>query len=242
MGKVAYKYKGTLSFDTNITLESGTVGIAAYAFYNLGGHFKQITIPNSIVNIGEKAFYESNGLTSIIIPDSVTNIGNDAFNGSTNLLNITIGSGVISIGINVFLNCHKVESVSIDNNNTAYDSRDNCNAIIETSTNTLLRGFKTSTIPNTVTSIANYAFSRVATGDIVIPNSVTSIGYGSFVGSSNLTSITIPGSIKSIPGSEYRSSISDHTKGPFENCNHLTTVILEEGVERIEDGYYYTLS
>lgn len=232
-GKVAYKYKGTLNADTDIILQAGTLSIAGGAFKSLGSHLKSVTIPNSVINIGAGAFSNNLGLTSITIPDSVTYIGSGAFSACTGLKTVSIGRGVISIPGNPFFQCLGLESITVDSNNTVYDSRNNCNALIETSTNSLISGSKNTIIPNTVTSIKDQAFYYVASGDMIIPNSVTSIGYGSFA-QSPLQSITIPGSIKNIPGTKY--TIAGSMQGPFQNCSSLKTLILEEGVERIEDG------
>ena len=87
----------------------------------------------------------------------------------------------------------------VENGNTKYDSRNNCNAIIETATNTLISGCKNTIIPNSVTSIGSHAFYR-CTGltSVTIPNSVTTIGNYAFYGCTGLTSVTIPNSVTSI--------------------------------------------
>ena len=89
--------------------------------------------------------------------------------------------------------------MKVDANNPKYDSRDNCNAIIETSSNTLISGCQTTVIPNSVTSIGNYAFYDCdGLTSVTIPNSVTSIGDNAFYGCYGLTSVTIPNSVTSI--------------------------------------------
>ena len=92
-----------------------------------------------------------------------------------------------------FYGCFGLTSVVVENGNTVYDSRNNCNAIIETSTNTLIFGCKNTIIPNSVTSIGKGAFAECTglTGELVIPNSVTSIGNDAFFGCSGLTSIDL---------------------------------------------------
>ncbi len=89
----------------------------------------------------------------------------------------------------------------VESNNPRYDSRSNCNAIIETSSNTLIAACKSTIIPNSVTSIGAWSFTG-STGltSIVIPNLVTAIGDGAFYGCTGLTSIDIPNSVTEIGG------------------------------------------
>ena len=157
-----------------------------------------ITLPNSVTSIDAYAFAGCSGLTSITIPSSVTSIEDYAFVSCTGLTSITIPNSVTSIGSSAFSGC-SLTSIKVESGNVTYDSRDNCNAIIETSSNTLITGCKNSIIPSSITSIGICAFSG-CTGltSITIPNSVTSIGSSAFSGCSGLTSITIPNSVTSI--------------------------------------------
>ena len=117
-----------------------------------------VTIPNSVAKIGLNAFYECRGLTSLSIPSSVT-----------------------EIDLNAFSYCTGLSSIIVDSENKVYDSRDNCNAIIESATNKLIAGCSTTTIPNTVTSIGDAAFEG-CTGltSVTIPNSVSKVGAYAF--------------------------------------------------------------
>ena len=151
-----------------------------------------VIIPNSVTSIGNYAFSNCSSLTSIAIPDSVTTIGVQAFQECSGLMSINIPSGVTSIGDGLLVDCNALSSITVDNSNTVYDSKNNCNAIIETNTNKLIAGCKNTIIQNKVTSINIYAFYG-CTGltSINIPSSVTNIGNYAFYGCIGLTSITI---------------------------------------------------
>ena len=177
---------------------------------------KNTIIPNSVTNIGEYAFYGSSDLTSIIIPNSVISIGYSAFQYCLNLISVTIPYSVTSIGIQAFDGCHQLASIIVEKNNPIYDSRDNCNAIIEKQSNTLISGCKNTIIPNSVKNIRDCAFSTcINLKSITIPNSVTSIGRAAFNNCSNITSITIPNSITNIG------------IGAFSDCTGLISIISE---------------
>ena len=122
--------------------------------------------------------------TTVTIPETVI------YNGTTYI--------VTSIGDRAFRNCSSLTSMVVEGN-TTYDSRDNCNAIIETATNTLIAGCQNTIIPNSVTSIGMFAFYECSSlTSVTIPNSVTSIGDYAFLHCRSLTSITIPNSVTSI--------------------------------------------
>ena len=172
---------------TSVTIGNGVTSIGNYAFEDCKG-LTSITIPNSVTGIGDYAFSHCTGLTSITIGNGVTSIGDHAFTNCTGLTSITIGNSVTSINSTAFQICTGLTSIKVETGNTHYDSRENCNAIIETSSNTLVVGCKNTVIPNSVTSIGEMAFAY-CTGltSIIIPNSVTSIGNYAFYGCSSLT-------------------------------------------------------
>ena len=161
---------------------------------------KNTIIPNDVIIIGQYSFINCSGLTSVVIPDSVTSIGSDAFAYCHSLASVTIGSGLTEIGYMIFESCNNLVTLTINSNNQKYDSRNNCNAIIETSTNRLVLGCKSTIIPNTITSIGSQAFSYVEITDIVIPDSVTTIESYAFENCNSLTGITIGSGVTSISG------------------------------------------
>ena len=178
--------------------DGSITSIGDYAFYNCSG-LTSITIPDSVTSIGYEAFRGCSGLTNITIPDSVTSIRVGAFYYCSGLTSITIPDSVTSIGGYAFSGCRGLTSVTVDPGNSVYHSVGNC--LIETASKTLIFGCQNSIIPNdgSVTSIGDHAFEGCSgLTSITIPDSVTSIGSDAFCGCSGLTSITIPDSVTSI--------------------------------------------
>ena len=174
---------------TSIVIPNSVTYIGGRAFYGCTG-LTSIVIPNSVTSIEDWTFYDCAGLTSIVIPNSVTSIGRWAFDGCTGLTSINIPNSVTSIGYNAFFNCPELTSIVVESGNPIYDSRNNCNAIIETASNTLILGCKNTIIPNSVTAISyNAFFNCTGLTSIVIPNSVTSIGQSAFAWCSGLTDV-----------------------------------------------------
>ena len=183
---------------TSVTIPNSVTSIGESAFAGCSG-LTSVTIPNSVTSIVDGAFSGCSGLTSVTIPNSVTNIGESAFAGCSGLTSVTIPNSVTSIEGGAFGGCDGLTEMKVDANNSKYDSRENCNAIIETSSNTLISGCQTTVIPNSVTSIGQEAFVGCSgLTSVIIPNSVTHIGDFAFAGCSGLTSVTIPNSVTSI--------------------------------------------
>ena len=194
----------------------------AYDFQS-GDLYYDITSYNTVAVTYQEYWSSTNyqGLSTATIPEtatyngttySVTKIGSSAFHDCSSLTSIIIPNSVTSIGGGTFQGCSSLTSIVVESGNTMYDSRENCNAIIETASNTLIAGCQSTTIPNSVTSIGNYAFRECSSlTSITIPNSVTSIGSSAFRYCSALTSITIPNSVTSIGerAFEYCSSLID---------------------------------
>ncbi len=233
-----------------IPTDGSVTSIGNGAFYGCSG-LTSITIPASVTKIGSRSFlYCSNNLyttlnngkylkidggtdlalvdtanetlTSFAIDSKTKIISDDAFSNCNKLTSITIPASVTNIGTGAFSNCSSLNSMAVASGNTNYRNSGNC--IIETATNTLIAGCKSSTISSNVTSIADSAFYGCSgLTSINIPESVTSIGRSAFYGCSGLTSINIPESVTSIGN------------WVFSNCSKLTSITIPSGVTDIAD-------
>lgn len=189
---------------------------------------RNTVIPNTVTAIGEQAFYCCYRLSDVEIPNSVNSIGAYAFSDCSALTSIEIPNSVTAIGQGAFSRCSGLESIVVANGNSYYDSRENCNAIIETSTNTLIAGCRNSVIPNTILRIGDYAFQGCSyLQDTEIPNSVISIGKYAFWNCNGLTNVVIPNSVTTIENYA------------FTYCYGLTSVDIPSSVTTIGNAVFY---
>ena len=168
----------------------------------------------NVTSIGDEAFRGCDSMTSLSIPNSVTKIGEYVLPGCTALTSLHIPASVESIGESAFSGCWVLESLTVDSNNSVYDSRNNCNAIVETASNTLIAGCMNTVVPKTVTSIGDNAFRGcVNLTGIKFHNAITSIGIRAFSGCGKLTSIILPSGIESI------------SENAFAGCSAINLVV-----------------
>lgn len=170
---------------------------------------------NAIINTSTKELIV--GCQNTIIPNNVTSIRDWAFSGCSSLTSITIPASVMSIGYAAFYGCGLLEDIIVDTENPVFDSRDNCNAIIETNTNTLILGCKNTVIPNSVTSIGDYAFSGcTGLNELIIPPSVNKVSASAFWQCYGIHSIEMP----------YIEWTADEIYLPFlSTCSLLNTIV-----------------
>ncbi len=209
----------------SISIPNSVTSIESAAFADCS-NLKSVSIPESVTKIGDAAFEYCSSLKSIDIPESVTDIGSWAFRCCESLEGISIPKNVTSIGTYVFQGCYNLESIKVDAANPVYDSRENCNALIMTSLNVLIKGCNNTIIPEGVTSIEIWAFSGCdRLESISIPYGVEIIGTFAFADCKNLKSISIPDSVTSIQ------------LGAFDDCNSLESIIIPKSVISIgEEG------
>lgn len=201
--------------------------------FNRKDQITSVTIPNTVVTIEDVAFEECEGLTNITIGTNVKKIGTSAFYGCNSLKSIRIPRSVTELGTNIIGKCSSISNITVDENNSVYDSRNNCNAIIETATNTLVSGCQETTIPINITKIGNRAFYALTSlENILLPDSIKIIDKSAFAYCENLTEITIPSNVSSIE------------PAAFSSCSKLEKINITEGVKNIGDwafAYCYSL-
>ena len=217
-----------------LNIPEDVTSIGNYAFYECSG-LTSVTIPNSVTSIGSSAFMYCSGLTSVTIPNSVTSIGNLAFYNCSGLTSVTIPNSVTSISTSAFYGCSGLTSVTIPNSVTNIGG----NAFSGCS------GLTSITIPNSVISIGDEAFYNCSgLTSITIPESVTSIEFGTFSGCSGLTSVTIPNSVTSIGTCAFEdcsgltsitipNSVTSIGSEAFDECSGLSSVTIGSGVTSI---------
>ena len=162
---------------TSVTIPSSVCSLGNGAFSLCSG-LTQIDIPTNVESIGDYAFSQT-GLTYVAIPSGVENIGNFAFYGCVNLESVTISSNVVSIGTSAFSECKRLQSITVDENNSVFSSLDG------------------NLYNKNQTRIKQYAVAKTE-NIFTIPETVTSIGARAFEFSKNLDSIVIPSRIESI--------------------------------------------
>ena len=238
---------------TSLTLSNSVTTLRNNAF-----HFSSLYDVDlkNVTTLWNGCFSGSHNLSSVTM-SNVVDIKADAFWLCDNLVRvnsnvdgvINIPSTVASIGRNPFANCPLITSVTVDSSNTVYDSRNNCNAVIKTSSNALIIGCKNTVIPNTVRSIGSWAFRGYDISNITLPNGITTIGSGAFEGTT-LTSITIPDSVTYINSDAFRgcinleglsigSGVTTINQYAFSRCFSLTSVTIPNNVTFIGKEAFY---
>ena len=164
----------------------------------------------------EGAFQTTMALQHIVLPKNLTAIGSFAFQDS-GIEELVLPATVKELGRDIFYYARNLKALSVEKGNTLFDSRDNCNAIIETASNTLRIGCANTVIPETVEALGDMAFSgKPGLKEIQIPASVKSIGWAAFWADTELETVHLS------------SSITDFNESPFGGCERITSLVIDE--------------
>lgn len=218
IGNSAFEYCYKLA---SIVIPNSVTKIEDYTFLHCE-ELASVTLPAALTEIGDNAFKRCYKLSSITIPDNVTTIGKYAFDECKALTKIVIPANVSTINDSPFIRCTSLRSIIVSEENKTFDSRNNCNAIINTSTNTLVIGCNGSTVPSSVEYIGGYAFHGTELTSITLPN-VRHIYTTAFAGCKKLKTVTLGKSVS------YLSAYA------FSGCSNLEDVYcLNENVPEVE--------
>lgn len=197
--------RNTLLFGCNDTVIPDDVKIInAHAFYHCNV-FSEKILPDGLTSIGESAFEDCTVMKQIVFPETLLSIGNSAFSSCNNLTEIHIPKNVNSIGSEVFKYCTSLEKISVDENNITYDSRNDCNCIMQTNNSNLLYGCHNTIIPSDTRFIhdsALYSFNKLS--EVTFPETLEQIGDNAFYACTGLTEIYIPKNVNSIGDNSFR--------------------------------------
>ncbi|MCI6771118.1 MAG: fibronectin type III domain-containing protein [Oscillospiraceae bacterium] len=240
IGKFFYEYKGTMPKNTAFTVADGTKGIAGTAFFNMK-NLVSVSLPDSVISIGERAFDGCAGLKSVRfgknlaiigkaafsycsslqsveIPEKVTQLNREVFQNCSSLMSVSLPKGLVSIGPFAFSGCKRLTGVTIPKGVTEIGDNafNGCT------------GIDYIKLPDKMTSIGAGAFSRCnQLRYIHIPDGVTNVGNAAFAGCTKLTDMVIPDSVVSF-GAE-----------AFRGCTNLKTVTIGNGVTQIGAYTFY---
>lgn len=249
VGKVAYKYEGTMPENTSITFKEGTIGIADDLFKGCAD-LVEVKIPSSVTSIGANSFYNCTGLTSISIPSSVTSIGAYAFYGCASLKTLNLSTNLVSVGRQAFVSCGSLETVNIPDFASWYaiDFADNSSVPLS---NENARLYVNGVSPSGNIEISDvgiipaYTFRNcVDLTGVTIGEGVQTIGFGAFYGCNKLSSVTISTDVTTIDSNafygctalssiEIPSSVTAINSSTFKGCTGLTSFEIPSSVTSI---------
>lgn len=180
---------GTFTYDV---LDDGTVMLTGYT-----GTASDVTVPATIdgytvYGLGSGAMENNDAIETVTFESGITYVDYSAFGYCPNLRSVRLCDTVEKVETNAFIYCPKLETITVDTANPVYDSRNGCNGLVETATNTFIAGGSRSAIPEGIVRIESNAFHGCTSlTEITIPNTVKTIGWYAFT-DTGLKSIYIP--------------------------------------------------
>ena len=222
------------------------IGDDAFCFCS---RIRQITLSGSLKQIGKNAFYYCHDIKALELPASLTSVGDGAFYYCKGVDSLFISRNLVNIGVAAFAYCG-TKSIVVAPENTKYDSRDNCNAIIETATGVLLSGCTNTVIPDGVKIIEELAFFGAQFQTINLPSSLTEIRKNAFLSCYYLKEIEMPDALVSLGDSAFYQcsnlsiikmghSLKTIGKSTFEGCNNINELTLSNSLQAIGDFAFY---
>lgn len=214
-GKIADEAFRDVPAIRNVVINEGVSDIGEMAFLDTW-NIVTISFPQSIRTIGDSAFSVCRSLENVSIPEGVTSVGEGSFSCCFAMNELSIPSTLSDIGDNAFYGCVSLEKIVVSDNNPAYDSRERCNALIDSRSNELLVGCRSTIIPEGIAAIGEYAYASIEElTEIVVPDGVKTIGKSAFFSCIDLKNIYIPSSVESIGENaffEHNRDLAIHTK------------------------------
>ncbi len=220
---------------TEITLPSGLSELCDELFLNCF-QLRSVNIPKNVTKLGARVFSYCYDLETIALHDDITEIGEGAFAYCTSLKNIEIPKNLYAISKETFMNCYALESVRFPENlmQIGEAAFDGCSSLTSVAVPDLIKVIQPNTfancislvnvrLPQSLKSIERGAFVRTALAEIVIPDSVTSIGQGAFHESKYLRSVRLPDTLEQI------------AIGTFKGCCALESIAIPDGVGVIRE-------
>lgn len=226
------------------------IGIGKRAFHDCP-KLRRIRLPQSLNYIDSAALAELSSLDSIVLPEGLRRIGDEAFYRCTELSYIDLPASLDSLGEHVFLYCTKLRRLTVHADNRRYDSRQDCNGVVDKSTGRLLATCTRTTIPDTLQVIGSQAFAYrsnieqafipegvhtiedaafagcLMLDSVLLPATLNSLGEWAFYGCQSLRSVNLPEGLKTIP------------YNCFGECNDLRHVVLPASVDTLADKAFY---
>ena len=184
----------------------------------------EMTIPGSVEVIEFQAFTGFFSLMTLKLSEGLKKIDSKAFSGC-GIKELVIPASVTEISAEAFSACDSIRTIKVKRGNKVYDSRKGCNAIIETATDKLIVGCCSTSIPEGVKEIEEFAFSETDIKEIKFPSTLEMIGAHAFFNCKSLKDVVIPGNVRSVGFSAFTAS-------------GVERVVVENGVEEIGSGAF----